>query len=84
VGLFTKSFSNKRHSNKITSQRIVFLDTQIVLYLLCLNDDFPKPTKGLMVVAKNLAEMIKHNRSLLIEFPRIYFGEVLSNNIIII
>jgi len=37
-----------------------------------------------MVVAKNLAEMIKHNRSLLIEFPRIYFGEVLSNNIIII
>ena len=81
VGRVFSKFSNKNTFNNYLRQdsKEIFLDTQIVLYLLCLNDDFPKPTKGLMVVAKNLAEMIKHNRSLLIEFPRIYFGEVLTH-----
>ncbi len=81
AGRVFSKFSNKNTFNNYLrqDQRMVFLDTQIVLYLLCLNDDFPKPTKGLMAVAKNLSEMIRQNKSLNVLFPRIYFGEVLTH-----
>ena len=81
AGRVFSKFSNKNTFNNYLRQdeKEVFVDTQIVLYLLCLNDDFPKPTKGLMSVAKSFAEMIRHNKSIKVKFPRIYFGEVLTH-----
>lgn len=69
------SFNNYYHQDK----RTAFLDTQIVLHILCLNDDLPKPTSGLASVASHLVEKRKNNNQIELLFPKVYKKEVFTH-----
>lgn len=69
------SFSNYYHQAK----RTAFLDTQIVLYILCLHDNLPKPTSGLASVASHLVEKRKNNKQIELFFPKVYKKEVFTH-----
>lgn len=69
------SFDNYYNQEK----RTAFLDTQIVLYILCLHEDLPKPVSGLPAVAAHLVEKRRNNRNLSLFFPKVYIKEVFTH-----
>lgn len=61
-------------------EREVYLDTQIVLYILCLNRDLPKPKIGRYQVASNLIQLKKQQgTNLKLLFPKVYLNEVYTH-----
>lgn len=69
------SFDNYYNLEK----RTAFLDTQIVLYILCLHEDLPKPVSGLPAVAAHLVEKKRNNRNLSLLFPKVYVREIFTH-----
>lgn len=69
------SFDNYYNQEK----RTAFLDTQIVLYILCLHEDLPKPVSGLPAVAAHLVEKKRNNKNLSLLFPKVYVKEVFTH-----
>lgn len=57
----------------------VYLDTQIVLYMLCLSDELPKPTVGTFAIARHVLETRKRNSNISLRFPRVYINEVANH-----
>ena len=76
---FGKISNKLSFSNYYQAQRTAFLDTQIVLYILCLHEDLPKPTLGLASIAYHLVEKRKNNNQIELLYPKVYKKEVFTH-----
>ena len=76
---FSKISNKLSFSNYYQAKRTAFLDTQIILYILCLHEDLPKPTLGLASIAYHLVEQRKNNKQIELLYPKIYKKEVFTH-----
>lgn len=81
LGRVVSKLSNNATFENYARQPIkeVFLDTQIVLYMLCLHEDLPRPTKGLISVAQHIVDAGRKHRTISLKFPQVYVYEVINH-----
>lgn len=78
--VFSKISNPDQFSNYISNiERNVYLDTQIVLYALCINYDFPKYDNVYYRIARNLVEISSNKKGVKLLLSNHYLGEITTH-----
>lgn len=78
--VFSKISNPDQFSNYISSiERNIYLDTQIILYALCINDNYPRYDNVYYRIARNLVEMSFNKKGIKLLLSNHYLGEITTH-----
>lgn len=78
--VFSKISNPEQFSNYVANtNRTIYLDTQIVLFMLCINDEYPAYDNVYYRIAKNLCELSQNNNGITLILADHYLGEIVSH-----
>ncbi len=60
-------------------ERNVYIDTNVALYLICLNDDFPAGAFYDFKIGKALFDIVRENKNLILSISTVYLDEIVFN-----